>query len=66
MVKEGEITRKESCSLCHWHGLIHAVIEDGFVSWTCPRCKAAHGGLLAPRTLSEKSMKKVSVPVEGP
>ncbi len=65
MVKEGKIIRKDSCSLCHWHGLIHAVIEDGFVNWICPRCKAAHSGLLPPRTLSETAIEKVSVPLEG-
>ena len=65
MVKEGKISRKESCSVCHWHGQILTVFEDGFVNWTCPRGKAAHSGLLAPRTLSETAMKKVSVPFEG-
>ena len=65
MVKEGQITRKESCSLCHWHGQILAVTEDGFVNWTCPRGKAAHSGLLVPKALSETAIEDVSVPVEG-
>lgn len=65
MVKEGEITRKASCSVCHWHGQILTVFEDGFVNWTCPRGKTAHSGLLPPRTLSEKAIENVSIPVEG-
>ena len=65
MVKEGEITRKESRSLCYWHEQILAVIDDGFVSWTCPRGKAAHSGPLPPRTLSKTAIENVSVPLEG-
>ncbi len=65
MVKESEITRKESCTLCHWHEQILAVIEGGVVNWTCPRCKAAHSGLLAPRTFSETAIENVSIPAEG-
>ncbi len=65
MVKEGEITQKESCSLCHWNGQILAVTEDGFVNWTCPRCKATHSGLLVLRALSETAIENVSISAEG-
>jgi len=65
MVKDSEITRKESYSLCQWHGQILTVMDDGFVNWACLRGKAAHSGLLPPRTLSEKAIENVSIPFEG-
>jgi hypothetical protein len=65
MVKESEITRKESCSVCHWHGQILAVIEDGFVNWACPRRIDAHSRLITTRALSEAAIEDVSITVEG-
>ena len=65
MVKEADITRKESCSLCHLHGQILVVIEDGFVSWTYTRGKAARSELLPLRTISKTAIENVSVPLEG-